>query len=229
MNKNIKLTNLLLIGLFIISLGIIIIVVNVSFYELIIFIFSVFIIINALYNIINYFLKHKKLNLINSIINIILGYLMLIIPKIPLSVLPIIFAIYIIFNGIVKMVNAYQMYKNKVKGKWSEGGSALVYIVFGIILLFSPLIHIRIVLNIIGIYLVLYGLSFIGDFISTIIPTKTKKNLKRKVRITLPVFIAAFVPHKVLKELNEFLQDSKEYTYLKTDKEVKSDIEILIP
>ena len=136
---------------------------------------------------------------------ITLGLVMLFFPRIPFYVLPILFACYTLMNGAIKLVDSILIIRNKAPELLFSLLPALFYLTFGILLLFSPLYHVRVVLVIIGIYCLLLGATYCADFIRMLIPTRKKEDLRRRIRVTLPIFFAAFVPHKVLTKLNQFL------------------------
>jgi len=140
---------------------------------------------------------------------------------------------YTILNGIIKAIIYYIYLKDKVKGKIAVLIECIIYFIFGVTLLFSPLLHLNTILTIIGVYCLLFGVNFIKDFIREIIPEKTKNKLKRKVRITLPVFLLTLIPHKVLTKINEYLESSDETIYdfvidKKNNIKEQSDMEVFI-
>ena len=204
--------NLFITGITLMLLGITMLYLKTNFLNLIIsLIASIFIITGISHFITSIGGKNKnisdKVSIGNSIFNIILGLAIMIFDNISLSILPILFAIYAILNGLVKVISYCTYLKNKVRGRLKLLIECIIYLGFGVTLLFSPLFHLDRVLIIIAIYCILLGLNFIKDFIGEIIPKKIKNKLKRKVRITLPVFLVALIPHKILTNINEYLND----------------------
>lgn len=59
-----------------------------------------------------------------------------------------------------------------------------------------------------GIYFMILGMRYLGDGYEGINPL-TKYKWKRKVRITLPAFLCAFVPDAALTSINRYLEDGK--------------------
>ncbi|MER3123693.1 hypothetical protein ABQG71_21380, partial [Bacillus altitudinis] len=127
--------------------------------------------------------------------------------------------------GTVKLISIYIYAKNHINIKLGLIIECIVYFGFGITSLFSPLMHLDTVLVIIAIYFILFGINFIKDFIREILPVNTKTKLKRKVRITLPAFLVALIPHKVLKKINEYLEIN-DYTIDDIDKKDDDDVDL---
>ena len=92
------------------------------------------------------------------------------------------------------------------------------YIFIAIPILCAPLKNIEIVLTILGIYILFLSLTYLFDFIRYTTPEKTQNKLKRRIRITLPVFIEAIIPYQVLNEINALVDEKQEF-YVQTKKE----------
>ena len=107
----------------------------------------------------------------------------------------------------------------------------LVYLTVGIICIFVPLKYLDEILIIMGIYLLLLGITFIWDFISSIIPFTFKDRVKRRLRISLPAIVEAIIPFAVLNEIN-YLIDKKnmdsEFVYEEKKDDIEPDIEVLV-
>ena len=101
-NRQLSILNNLILGLAIIILGIIVIVGSINIYTRVINLFVYIFIIIGLSELGNFLLKNKIVRnfqvLLRIILNIVLGFIMLLFPKIPLSILPIVFSLYILFN-----------------------------------------------------------------------------------------------------------------------------------
>ena len=228
--------NLLFTGMGLIILGGIILYGKINFLNLVIYAISLVFIITGISQAIT-LIGRKSINIEdkvtigNVIWSIILGVAVILFENISLSILPILFAGYTILNGLVKAIVYYTYLRNNVKGRVMVLFECVMYFLFGITLLFSPLLHLNTVLIIIGIYCILFGLNYIKDFIREIIPKRIKNKLKRKVRITLPVFLSALIPHKILSNINEYLASSDEVVKdIKEEEkeEEESDLEVFI-
>ncbi|HAR87250.1 MAG TPA: hypothetical protein DCR69_16140 [Clostridium sp.] len=218
-NKSyINIINLLFTGIGLIVLGIVILYGKTNFLSIIVWSISLIFILNGIFQFISLTINKnkdmtKKITLGSSIFNIALGFGVIYFKNISFSIVVILFSVYAILNSIIKGIIYYIYLKNKVKGRIAVLFECIIYFAFGITALFSPLMHLNTILTIIGVYCFLLGLNFIKDFTNEIIPENTKHKLKRKVRITLPVFLLALIPHKVLTKINEYLQDEDKVEY----------------
>ena len=230
--------NLLSTGIGLILLAIVILYGKTKFLGIVMWSVSLIFIINGIFQIISLVSNRnkemtKRITLGNAVFNIALGFCVMYFRNISFSILAILFSMYTILNGIIKAIIYYIYLKDKVKGRIAVLIECIIYFIFGVTLLFSPLLHLNTILTIIGVYCLLFGFNFIKDFIREIIPEKTKNKLKRKVRITLPVFLLTLIPHKVLTKINEYLESSDETIYdfvidKKNNSKEQSDMEIFI-
>lgn len=237
LKKEVKVSSLLVTGIIIIIIGINLIILNSTLYKFVIEILSLAIVLNglaSLLKIIGKKIKGKetKISVGMSIVNIFIGLIMVQFEKIPLSILPILTAFYMLLNATIKIINIAIMKKNKVTGITIELISFIFLFIFGITLLFSPFMYLDTVLKIIGIYFIAYGISDIADCIRIITPNKTKNKLKRRIRISLPVALVTFIPHNALKKINKaFSVSVKTKKISKISEKVcneKPDIEVFI-
>ena len=217
--KQISLITNLISGLSIIILGTIVTIGSINMYTNVINLFVYIFIIYGLSKLINFFLNKKivrnKQVLLGIIINIVLGIVMFLFPKIPLAILPIIFSIYMLLNAIVKFINYIILRELNLKLRFSNLFFSIFFLIFSLIFLFYPLKELRLFLTIISIYCILLGINRIFEFIIDLLSDKFKLKIKRRLRITLPVFLEAFVPQKGLKAINKYIDyltyEEKEY------------------
>ena len=203
-------TSLLLISIFLILSGILLIVGNSTFYFNIMNIFISVILLLSIFQFLKYLFynKNKHISFINSFIYLILGIIISSFRSIPLSFFPFVFALYMIFNGIIRMITYILLLKTKSDSRVFSLITSIIYFIIGIPLLFGPLKNISRMLIIVGVYILLLGFNFLISFVSNIIPLNIKNKLRRKVRITLPSFLAAVIPYQVLKEINNYLNEN---------------------
>ena len=93
----------------------------------------------------------------------------------------------------------------------------------------SPSKNINNLANILGIYLILFSITYFKDFIKECNPTKYLNKEKRSFRITLPTIISVMIPYKVLLKINKMIKSNKaiiNYTNKNVSGEV--DLEIFI-
>lgn len=94
--------------------------------------------------------KETKLNIIVSIVNTVLLLIALYFVDIPMALLIMIFAFYLLLNGIVKFINYYLYRKDNERVRKMELLGGILYTTFGVLAFFSPKIHMKTMLNIIG-------------------------------------------------------------------------------
>lgn len=211
--KQIKLINNLLTGIGIITLGIIIVIGSTSMYTKVVNLFVYVFIIYGISKLINFILNKKIVRnsqtLFSIIINILFGIIMLLFPKIPLSILPIVFSIYLFFNSIVKFINYYILKEINLKSRFKSLFFSLFFLIFSFFFLFYPIERLNIFIMIIGIYCLILGINKIFEFITDLLTEKFKLKIRRKLKITLPVFYEAFIPLNELNLINKNKLKSK--------------------
>lgn len=204
--KYLNLYNILIIGLATQATGILTLTLSKKFLFVLVYLLSLILLLNAISSIIK--LTTKKITiksngiLLQISLNIIMATIFIFIPNIPFSLVSLIFGLYIIFNSVVKFINYLIFKTNKTHGRFLELFICLFYLFFGLSCILSPLVSVNTVLLIIGIYLIMLGSTYILDFITQIIPTKQKNKFRKKVKITLPMFLSVLVPRAVLTQIN---------------------------
>lgn len=108
-------------------------------------------------------------------------------------------------------ISAINFKKDNVP-KWRmRAALSLISLAFGYLIFKNPLSSVITISKLSGIYLVFAGMTFLGDFLSDFLHTDfAKDNIKPRVYMPLPVFIAAMVPRKVLKKINSAISNSAE-------------------
>ena len=172
-------------------------------------------------------LKTKKIkDILLSISTLIIG-LFFYYNKIKfLSLFPIIFGLYMLLNGLIKFVT-YIVYKKREKIAYYNIllGSTIDF-VFSYIMISEPAENIKTLTIILGIYLILFSMTYFKDFINECVPRKKKK---RGIRITIPIIFAVMIPYKVLLKINNLLENWKTPIKVQNKNQNKNtDLEIMI-
>lgn len=226
-------TNSLIIGIGLVILGLLVFIGRYKLYVNVVNIFLLAVLFLSLKQFVDYFAgrkKDKNLNFTRCFINLFFCLICSLIRDIPMSILPIIFGLYLLLNSIIKFINYTVILKGKVNGKLTELALGIFYLVISIPIIFSPLKYLNVILMFIGIYIILLGVNYIFDFISSLIPVKIKNKIKRNIRISLPTFIEAIIPYVVLREIN-YLLDKENYDkpiVLSEKKDEYIDIEVFV-
>ncbi len=152
-------------------------------------------------------LRKKRLTSIARLFGFVANLIMAIIiyfePEKVLSILPITFGIYAFFSGIVRFLIYLQYRKNQVPRKFFVITGAIFLVFLGTMIITRPLAYLIPLSNLIGIFFIFYGLTFLVDGLLEGLPIEIKNSFKRRFRISLPVFMVALIPHKVLMEINK--------------------------
>lgn len=201
-------TSLLLISIFLIITGLLLIVKNRIFYFNIMNIFIYIILLLSIFQFLKYLFNNKNLSFVNSFLYLLFGLMISYFKDIPLSFFPFIFALYMLLNGVIRIITYFLLLNSKTDSRIIYLLSSIIYFIIGIPLLFNPLNNISKMLIIVGCYTFLLGLNFFVNFLSIIIPLKIKNKLRKKIRITLPTFLAFIIPYQVLKEINNYLNSN---------------------
>ena len=182
-------------------------------------------IISLIFNIIK---TKKNINIVISLSTFLIGLFFFSKPNTFLSLFPIIFGFYMLINGIIKLL-IYIIYKEqKLKGYHPTLLNSLTDFGFSFIMMFNPSANIKMLTIILGLYLILFGLTYFYDLLRDLFPNNFSSN-KRRIRITLPIFISALIPYSVYTKINNILD--KYVTPVNIDKKKSSgnvDLEIFI-
>lgn len=221
-------------ALVLLTIGILILNMSNMFLTLIItYLISGFFIVIGISGILqNMFSNNTSLRLMsvfNSVFNISISILFIYNPNIFISIFPILFTAYIFIDSIIKTVICLIYVENKLENKYIPILRTFVTYVFLIILVFFPMFRTKVTYIIVGVYFILLASTYFLDVIDLLVPVKDKNKIKKRIRIVLPVFIAAFIPRRVLKEINKILEVREKYDrYIIKKEEVFPDIEVLI-
>ncbi|MBU5428145.1 DUF308 domain-containing protein [Tissierella pigra] len=170
--------------------------------------------ITAIFQIIGFSPINKKKftsisRLFGFILNLTMAYIIYFKPKLIISIFPMFFGIYGFFGGIIRLLIYIQYKKNHVERRFFVVIESMILIFLGIIIMIYPLSAILPISNAIGIFFILYGISFIIDALLDGLSIEAKDSLKRRVRINLPIFMVAFIPHKILMKINKAFETEK--------------------
>lgn len=188
----------LIFGVAIIILGIIIFVGSIIMYSWVVYLFTYVFLLYGIARLIGYIFNKRivrnREKLLSIFLNIVIGIILILFRKIPLSILPISFSIYMLFNSASRFVNYNIQLSLNLKSRFKEFIMGLFFLILSLIFLIYPLKNINLLILIISIYCIVLGISLIGEFIFELLDKKTKYNTKKKYRVTFPFFVDAFIP-----------------------------------
>lgn len=141
-----------------------------------------------------------------------------------LSLFPMIFGIYMLLNGTIKFIT-YLIFKNRENRNYYLVllGSLIDYI-FSYLMIKSPTNNIKTLTLILGLYLILYGITYLRDYIRIFIKDE---HSKRRIRITPPIIFTFLIPYTVQNKINKYL-DNFETDIVTNKKKEKENIDLEI-
>lgn len=224
----------LLFGILAIVFGAIIIANGVDFTKFALDLLAIYFLFVGTINLFFRFLVRNRISLISALLHILVGSVVGFLNRasnIPVNIVIIILGCYQLCTAAVYGITYFLYRQNKLKGSFRYLFDTLVYGGIGLTTVFSPGKDGRMQFLIVGIYLILLGFSNVRDgaFFNTDLE---QKQLRRHIRINLPVIIAAFFPAEQLNRFNHLLQDEKrghQKVYSRIQNDQKSvDLEVLI-
>ncbi len=212
-DKMFSATSSFIISIVLTIIGVSLINFKGELYYQLINIFTLAILFLSIKQFVNFLLGKKKgqnINFAKCFLNLIFCLGLTIFKNIPLSILPLIFGIYLSVNGLVKLINYLILLKHKTKGRLLELISSLFYFIIAIPVVLAPIKNINRFVILVGWYFIFLGMTYLGDFITFLIPKKLKNKIKRSFRISLPAVIEAIIPFTVLSEINYLIDRDEE-------------------
>ena len=140
---------------------------------------------------------------------LVLGYLLgsNLATDIPIYVLALVIGVYQIFHASINLVTYVLYRKNKIRPRFRLLLDGLVLVFLGGTSLLSSTGNSVFQLFVLGAYFFLYGVSNIRD--GFLFEEEIGKNhLKRRVRISLPIVLAALIPARTLAKVNKFMLEN---------------------
>lgn len=225
----------LLFGILAILFGVIIIAngVDVTKFALdLLVIYFIFVGVSNLF--FRFLVKKNRISLSSAFFHVLVGLVVGFLNRasnLPVNIVIIILGCYQLCTAAVYGITYLLYRQNKLKGGFRYFFDTILYGGIGLTTIFSPSTDGRLQFLIVGIYLILLGFSNVRDgaFFNTDLE---QKQLWRRIRINLPVIIAAFFPAEQLNRFNHLLQGEKrgyQKVYSRIQNDQKSvDLEVLV-
>lgn len=140
---------------------------------------------------------------------LVLGYLLgsNLATDVPIYILALVIGVYQIFHASINLVTYVLYRKNKIRPRFRLLLDGLVLVFLGGTSLLSSTGNSVFQLFVLGAYFFLYGVSNIRD--GFLFEKEIGKNhLKRRVRMSLPIVLAALIPARTLAKINKFMQEN---------------------
>ena len=140
---------------------------------------------------------------------LVMGYLLgsNLATDVPIYILALVIGVYQIFHASINLVTYVLYRKNKIRPRFRLLLDGLVLVFLGGTSLLSSTGNSVFQLFVLGAYFFLYGVSNIRD--GFLFEEEIGKNhLKRRIRISLPIVLAALIPARTLAKINKFMQEN---------------------
>lgn len=143
--------------------------------------------------------------------------------------LTILMGTYILFNALIHLLNYLIYIRYNIKGRLTSFLKFIMYLTIALLLILNPETNIKYAQIIVGIYLLIYGISSLNDFIIETVPKEKTDAFKKLIKIPIPLFIAAFIPQRLINLINELLETNNTTDKLSISKHNKdTDLEVII-
>ena len=225
MKKQASSKSYLIIGLIFLFIGVATLIGKVPLFKSVANLVLIFMILKSIKELFSFILTKqvKDIKLFNKIFNVVISVIALIFKDYSIAIVPILFSAYSILNALIKIINYILLKENNVSDRFRELFLGIFYLFIGFIILLGPLVHLKFVLNVLGIYSTLLGTSFIFDYLEI---NNYFKLLK--IKVCLPSIVEVFIPIQVLQRINKAMNNDEE-VLLEHRKENKTpDLEIFI-
>ncbi len=143
--------------------------------------------------------------------------------------LTILMGIYILFNAMIYLITYFIYIRYNIKGRLTILLKFILYFIFALLLILNPETNIKYAQIVVGIYLLIYGISNLNDFMIESVPKEKTDDFKKLIKIPLPLFITAFIPQRLINLINELLETNTTGDKLAVSKQdKKTDLEVII-
>lgn len=145
------------------------------------------------------------------------------------TMIPLVMVFWTLILGISSFISFLQYRKEENSYPLLHLLSAILHIGFGIPFMLYVYHHLKTSMNIIGLYLILWGIALFMDALAQGRSESTNK-YKTRFRIIPPAFITTFVPWSVLNGMNRFFKENSEgeLPLDVTKSEVEANLEIYV-
>lgn len=140
---------------------------------------------------------------------LVMGYLLgsNLATDVPIYILALVIGVYQIFRATINLVTYVLYRKNNIRPRFRLLLDGILLVFLGGASLLSSTGNSVFQLFVLGAYFFLYGVSNIRD--GFLFEEEIGKNhLKRRIRISLPIVLAALIPARTLAKINKFMQEN---------------------
>ncbi len=120
------------------------------------------------------------------------------------------FGLWALLNAFLHAVSAVNFWRDGAKGFLRECFDGAFSLIFAVMIIWNPIEHLIGLARLSGIYTMYVSTTFFGDFLASFFKTDLGKTITPSIHLPLPAFLAAFIPRRLLKSINEVVQDKPE-------------------
>lgn len=214
----------LIVGLAIISAGIYTLTAGELVMEFACYMGGSIVVLHGVVSGVAVLLKHKQMTkdsvkslTIGAFLNICLGGMIMLMPKISLAPIYIVFTLYILVNAAIKLVDYFINKRDNVVGRLRELLFFVFFLVFGVLMVFVPEMGKRGFIAVAGVYCIIYGAFLLWDFVFQCFPSSFRRRFSKKLSLPMPVLISTMRPFAKFKsrQRQSLLDPEKTKTELK--------------
>lgn len=209
LKQQVKMYSLFIIGLLSIILSIIIFSYGFKIVRLLTYLVAIVLFLSSLSKTFLTIIKKNKEkifpNLIKIVINTIFALVIILFNNYVLASITLVFVLYLWLISTINFIG-YLIYKrNNVNGRINILINSIISLIFALIVVSDPYMHLKYFLLYLATYLLLYGLENMFNYVLMALPIKIKK----QIRIPLPTIMSLILPKALIFEINELLKVDK--------------------
>ncbi len=150
--------------------------------------------------------KSKLLHIFEGVLHYLVGGLLLVWSQFFAIWLAQLVGAYQLLMGTITFINYLLLRKDRVPRRFNQLIIASYNLIFGLFSLFDKADVTDTLLRL-GLYLVFVGLTGINDGRRLLLSEVKENRLKRRLRVSVPVFFTMLLPHDTLVKINRFIND----------------------
>ena len=216
-----------IVGLCFIAAGLVMFFIPNRVFSLILNTSIILLLINGVYLLIRFLQHKKKSDLLFLILSILFALFLVDHETIPQWIIRVAFGLYCYISTLASLIQLVINYINDIPDKFYHFLMIVAYGILGFNLLFVDEFETDLLLRLFGIYFILLGSRYFNDANVGVNPL-LKYEWKRKIRITVPTIVCAFIPDWTLTSINRYLSSGKPFALEKKDYEDDQILKVMV-
>lgn len=216
-----------LLGLAMFISGIVMVVVPQRIFALILEVAILYFALNGIHMFYSAIKHHKAEDWIYFLCSITASYLLSRYTMLPEWLIRVSFGLYCILSAAANFIQFVLDRINHVRGQKRMLFFAIAYLAVAFTLLFMPEVSTEYLMSSFGIYFILLGSRYLIDAMDIVHPPK-KYRWRRKIRVTLPPLLCAFLPDWTLNSINHYIQQPRSAPIMESKSDEKPVLKIMV-